>query len=171
MPFWAKWGLSLGVAVALIWVGWRYTPVLVTLHVLVCLVLVGVIMLQSGNAADLAGAFGGSGSQTAFGPRGAATFLSRATTWCAIVFMMTSLTLSVKREPTAASSTSGSFLEQTQKAGKAPATPPATVPPVQAPGQSAPPASSAPAQAPAPGPTPGPAPVQQAPAQNAPSQK
>ena len=57
MPFWAKWGLSLGVAVALIWVGWRYTPVLVTLHVLVCLVLVGVIMLQSGNAADLAGRF------------------------------------------------------------------------------------------------------------------
>ena len=93
MPFWAKWGLSLAVAVGLIWIGWRYTPVLVTLHVLVCLVLVAVIMLQSGNAADLAGAFGGSGSQTAFGPRGAATFLSRATTWCAIVFMMTSLTL------------------------------------------------------------------------------
>src|SRR6202795_1441871 len=99
MPFWAKWGLSLAVAVGLIWIGWRYTAVLVTLHVLVCLVLVAVIMLQSGNAADLAGAFGGAGSQTAFGPRGAATFLSRATTWCAIVFMMTSLTLSVKRGP------------------------------------------------------------------------
>ena len=72
---------------------------LVTLHVLVCFVLIVVIMLQSGKAADLAGAFGGAGSQTAFGPRGAATFLSRATTWCAIVFMMTSLTLSVKRAP------------------------------------------------------------------------
>src|SRR5271170_7042565 len=142
MPSWAKWGLSLAVAVGLIWVGWRYTPVLVTLHVLVCLVLIAVIMLQSGNAADLAGAFGGAGSQTAFGPRGAATFLSRATTWCAIVFMMTSLTLSVKREPTAASSASGSFLEQTQKAGKAPTTPATTVPPVQAPVQtSLPPAS------------------------------
>lgn len=162
MPFWAKWGISLAAAAGLIWVGWRYTPVLVTLHVLVCLVLVAVIMLQSGNAADLAGAFGGSGSQTAFGPRGAATFLSRATTWCAIVFMMTSLTLSVKRSPTAASAASGSFLEQTQKAGKAPATPPASAPPVQVPGQ----------QAPAPAaPTPGPAPAQQAPAQNAPSQK
>ena len=69
---------------------------LVTLHVLVCFVLIIVIMLQSGNAADLAGAFGGAGSQTAFGPRGAATFLSRATTWCAIVFMMTSMTLSVQ---------------------------------------------------------------------------
>jgi preprotein translocase subunit SecG len=165
MPFWAKWGLSLAVAVGLIWIGWRYTPVLVTLHVLVCLVLVAVIMLQSGNAADLAGAFGGSGSQTAFGPRGAASFLSRATTWCAIVFMMTSLTLSVKREPSSASAASGSFLEQTQKAGKAPATPPATTP-TQVPGNSAPPAS-APAQTPASAP----APAQQAPAQSAPSQK
>ena len=105
MPSWAKWGIILAVAVGLIWIGWRYTPVLVTLHVLVCLVLIAVIMLQSGNAADLAGAFGGAGSQTAFGPRGAATFLSRATTWCAIVFMMTSLTLSVKREPTAGDGT------------------------------------------------------------------
>src|SRR4029077_6077150 len=126
MPWWAKWGLALLVAVALITIGWRYSFVLVTLHVIACFVRVIVIMLQSGNAADLAGAFGGSGSQTAFGPRGAATFLSRATTWCAIVFMMTSWTLSVKREPTAASAASGSFLEQTQKAGKAPATPPAT---------------------------------------------
>jgi preprotein translocase subunit SecG len=165
MPFWAKWGLSLAFAVGLIWIGWRYTPVLVTLHVLVCLVLVAVIMLQSGNAADLAGAFGGSGSQTAFGPRGAATFLSRATTWCAIVFMMTSLTLSVKREPTAASAASGSFLEQTQKAGKTPATPPATAP-TQVPANSAPPAS-APAQAPATAP----APAQQAPAPSAPAKQ
>lgn len=164
MPSWAKWGLSLAVAVGLIWIGWRYTPILVTLHVLVCLVLIAVIMLQSGNAADLAGAFGGAGSQTAFGPRGAATFLSRATTWCAIVFMMTSLTLSVKREPTAASAASGSFLEQTQKAGKAPVTP-AT--PVQVPGQT----SQPPASAPAPATAPATAPTQTAPAQSAPSQK
>ena len=173
MPFWAKWGLSLAVAVGLIWIGWRYTPVLVTLHVLVCLVLVAVIMLQSGNAADLAGAFGGSGSQTAFGPRGAATFLSRATTWCAIVFMMTSLTLSVKREPTAASAASGSFLEQTQKAGTAPATPPAGAPPAQVPGQNAQPPASAPAQsqAPAQTPAPAPAPAQKGPAPSAPAKQ
>src|ERR1700749_5154248 len=114
MPWWAKWGLALLVAVALISIGWRYMFVLTTLHVLVCFVLVIVIMLQSGSAADLAGAFGGAGSQTAFGPRGAATFLSRATTWCAIVFMMTSLTLSVKRSPDELPST-GSILEQTQK--------------------------------------------------------
>src|SRR5499427_10863157 len=102
MPWWAKWGLALLVAVALISIGWRYMFVLVTLHVLVCFVLVIVIMLQSGNAADLAGAFGGSGSQTAFGPRGAATFLSRATTWCAIMFMFTSLEMTLKRAPAGA---------------------------------------------------------------------
>ena len=115
MPSWAKWAVSMLVAVGLIWIGWRFTAVLVTLHVLVCFVLVIVIMLQSGNAADLAGAFGGAGSQTAFGPRGAATFLSRATTWCAIVFMMTSLTLSVKRAPADATLGTGSVLEQTEK--------------------------------------------------------
>src|SRR5215470_8537248 len=122
MPSWAKWGLSLAIAVGLIWVGWRVSFMLVTLHVLVCFVLVIVIMLQSGNAADLAGAFGGAGSQTAFGPRGAATFLSRATTWCAIVFMMTSLALSLKRAPEGALST-GSVLEQTQQPAPVPAKP------------------------------------------------
>src|SRR6201998_1801167 len=128
MPWWAKWGLALLVAVALISIGWRYMFVLTTLHVLVCFVLVVVIMLQSGNAADLAGAFGGAGSQTAFGPRGGATFLSRATTWCAIGFMMTSLALSFQRAP--AETGMGSILEQTQQSGKAPAksAPPAQVP-------------------------------------------
>src|SRR5271168_1975784 len=129
MPSMAKWALSLFLAVGLISIGWRYTPILMTLHVLVCFVLIVVIMLQSGNAADLAGAFGGAGSQTAFGPRGAATFLSRATTWCAIVFMMTSLTLSVKRTPTDISAGSSSILEQTTKtAPAAPAKPPASAP-------------------------------------------
>src|SRR6202163_1046582 len=126
MPSWAKWAAALAVAIALIWLGWRFTALLVTLHVAVCFVLIIVIMLQSGNAADLAGAFGGAGSQTAFGPRGAATFLSRATTWCAIVFMMTSLALSVKRTPTEI--TPGSILEQTQKSAPAPAKPAPTVP-------------------------------------------
>ena len=75
MPSWAKWGFSLLIAIGLIAIGWRLIPVLVTLHIVVCFVLIIVIMLQSGSAADLAGAFGGAGSQTAFGPRGAATFL------------------------------------------------------------------------------------------------
>jgi preprotein translocase subunit SecG len=141
MPSWAKWGLALLVAVGLIAIGWRVSFVLVTLHVLVCFVLIIVIMLQSGSAADLAGAFGGAGSQTAFGPRGAATFLSHATTWCAIVFMMTSLTLSVRRAPSDVPSSSGSVLEQTQKSGTTPAKP-AQTPPIQIPIQ--------PAQQPAP---------------------
>jgi preprotein translocase subunit SecG len=142
MPSWAKWALSLLIAIGIISVGWRYLFVLVTLHVMVCFVLVIVIMLQSGNAADLAGAFGGSGSQTAFGPRGAASFLSRATTWCAIVFMLTSLTLSVKRAPVASDLATGSVLEQTapgQPAQKTPAQAPNQLPgksPSQSPAQS-----------------------------------
>ena len=70
--------------------------ILITIiHVIVCLILVVVVLLQSGKAADLAGAFGGMGSQTVFGPRGSATVLSKATTISAILFMMTSLTLSI----------------------------------------------------------------------------
>ena len=64
-------------------------------HVIVCLFLIIVVLLQSGKAADLAGAFGGMGSQTAFGPRGSATLLSKATTLSAILFMVTSLSLSI----------------------------------------------------------------------------
>jgi preprotein translocase subunit SecG len=65
------------------------------IHVIVCLFLIIVVLLQSGKAADLAGAFGGMGSQTAFGPRGSATLLSKATTISAVLFMVTSLSLSI----------------------------------------------------------------------------
>jgi preprotein translocase subunit SecG len=68
---------------------------LTVVHVLVCLFLIIVVLLQSGQSGDIAAAFGGQGSQTAFGPRGAATILTKATTWCAVVFMITSITLSV----------------------------------------------------------------------------
>ncbi len=64
-------------------------------HIVVCLFLIIVVLLQSGQSGDIAAAFGGQGSQTAFGPRGSATVLSRATTWSAIIFMVTSITLSV----------------------------------------------------------------------------
>ncbi|HLJ40699.1 MAG TPA: preprotein translocase subunit SecG [Candidatus Acidoferrales bacterium] len=122
MPDAAKWVIAIAAALGLVWLGWHYNFVLVTLHILVCLLLIFVIMLQSGNAADLAGAFGGAGSQTAFGPRGAATFLTKATTWCAIVFMMSSLALSLKRAPTTAQGSS--ILEQTMPtAPSRPATP------------------------------------------------
>jgi preprotein translocase subunit SecG len=71
-----------------------YVAVLL-LHVVVCIFLIIVVLLQSGKAADLAGAFGGMGSQTAFGPRGSATLLSKATTVSAVLFMLTSLSLSI----------------------------------------------------------------------------
>ena len=67
----------------------------VIVHVIVCLFLIGVVLLQQGRSADLAGAFGGQGSQTAFGPRAAANVLTRLTTWSAIIFMITSLSLTV----------------------------------------------------------------------------
>lgn len=63
------------------------------IHIVVCVLLVVVVLLQSGKSADLAGAFGGMGSQSTFGPRGGASFLSKLTTTLAILFMVTSLTL------------------------------------------------------------------------------
>jgi len=68
---------------------------LTLLHIAVALFLIGVVLLQTGKRADLAGAFGGGGSQTAFGTRGAATALSKMTTGAAVVFMLTSITLSM----------------------------------------------------------------------------
>ncbi len=67
----------------------------IVVHVIVCLFLIGVVLIQQGRSADLAGAFGGQGSQTAFGPRAAANVLTRLTTWSAIIFMLTSLGLTV----------------------------------------------------------------------------
>jgi len=69
--------------------------VLLFIHIVVCLLLVIVVLLQSGKSADLAGAFGGYGSQSTFGPRGTATLLSKITTTLAILFMVTSLLLQV----------------------------------------------------------------------------
>ena len=72
-----------------------WTVLVTIVHVIVCFFLIAVVLLQSGKSGDLAAAFGGQGSQTAFGPRGAATALSKATTWSAIIFMLTSITLSI----------------------------------------------------------------------------
>jgi preprotein translocase subunit SecG len=68
---------------------------LLVIHVIVCLFLIGVVLLQQGKSADLAGAFGGQGSQTAFGPRGAANLLTKLTTYGAILFMVISISLTV----------------------------------------------------------------------------
>jgi preprotein translocase subunit SecG len=107
------------------------------IHVVVCIFLIIVVLLQSGKAADLAGAFGGMGSQTTFGPRGSATLLSRATTISAVLFMVTSLALSILATRTAGLGTT--VLESTP-AGSAPAKgAPAPVKgapvPIQVPGQ------------------------------------
>jgi preprotein translocase subunit SecG len=65
------------------------------IHIIVCFFIIVVVLLQSGKSGDISAAFGGQGSQTAFGPRGAASALSKATTWSAVAFMITSITLSV----------------------------------------------------------------------------
>jgi len=111
-----------------------------------CLVLIAVVLLQSGKAADLAGAFGGAGSQTAFGPRGAATVLSQATTWCAVMFMVCALALVVRVDRSV--DQGGSILQKFSKSAPAPAkTSPATPAPA-APQSSTPPqpAPAAPAK-------------------------
>jgi preprotein translocase subunit SecG len=123
------------------------------IHLISCLILILVILLQSGKSADLASAFGVMGSQTAFGPRGTATLLSKLTTGAAIVFMVTSLALSLMMS----SSSGGSSIMD--RAGKSADTPT----PAEA-------AAPAPKQAPAPAPTATPAatPAQPAAAQPAP---
>jgi len=122
MPSEAKWAISLLAGAGLLWIGWKFFFVLVTLHVIVCFVLMAVILLQGGEAADLAGAFGGSGSQTAFGPRAAATFLSMATTWCAIMFMFTTMSLVLRESSSNPGAAGSSVLEKTsQPAKQAPA--------------------------------------------------
>src|SRR5271165_5697722 len=93
----------------------------VVIHVLVCLFLIGVVLLQQGRSADLAGAFGGQGSQTAFGPRAAANVLTRLTTWSAVIFMVTSIGLTILYERT---TSSHSVLENIKSApASAPAKP------------------------------------------------
>jgi preprotein translocase subunit SecG len=67
----------------------------VVLHVIVSFFLIGVVLLQQGKSADLAGAFGGQGSQTAFGPRGAANVMTKLTAWSAVAFMCTSISLTI----------------------------------------------------------------------------
>lgn len=160
MQAWMKWAIALLIGFAVIVIGFRFAvPLLKAFFVLNCLVLIVVVLLQSGKAADLAGAFGGAGSQTAFGPRGAANVLSRATTWCAIMFMICAFAL-VLRTDQAVERGGGSVLQKASKPTPKPA--PATIPAVPQPNthDSLPPAQQPATQAPA----------GQAPAQSAPSQ-
>jgi preprotein translocase subunit SecG len=63
------------------------------LHIIVCIALIMIVLLQTGKGADMGAAFGGGSSQTLFGSTGASTFLGKATTVAAVIFMLTSLTL------------------------------------------------------------------------------
>ena len=124
-----QWVLALLIGLGIAVVGFRYAGwLLKTFFVLNCLVLIIVVLLQSGKAADLAGAFGGAGSQTAFGPRGAANVLSKATTWCAVMFMLCALALVLRTDKDAG--TGSSILERVSKPSPKPA--PATTPAVPA---------------------------------------
>jgi len=106
------------------------TILITVVHVVVCFFLIAVVLLQSGKSGDLAAAFGGQGSQTAFGPRGAATALSKATTWSAIIFMLTSITLSIyaSRRTGPSSVLSSTPTGQTKSQPAQPAKPPAKQP-------------------------------------------
>ena len=155
MPSWMKWAVALAIGFAIIAIGfrlpWGGSWILKPFFVLNCLVLVVVVLLQSGKAADLAGAFGGAGSQTAFGPRGAANVLSKATTWCAVMFMVCSFAMVVRTDKAVVEG--GSILQRVSQppAPKpAPVTTPVTAPanthnPLPTGQQTRPPASQAPA--------------------------
>jgi preprotein translocase subunit SecG len=114
------------------------TILIIVIHVFVCFFLIAVVLLQSGKSGDLAAAFGGQGSQTAFGPRGAASALSRATTWSAVIFMITSILLSISAARHAGPKSVFSDVKPSQTKSQ-PATPvpvaPPTVPQNQAPTQ------------------------------------
>ncbi len=110
-----------------------FIGLIVTVHVAVCIGLMISILLQSGKGGGLAGAFGGGSSQTLFGGRGAAGFLSRATTVLAVVFFVTSLTLGLysSRAGARRSLVQEEARRRAGSAAQAPApgrTPPATTP-------------------------------------------
>jgi preprotein translocase subunit SecG len=149
MPGWMKWTIAMLIGFAIIYIGFHFSwggYVLTPFFVLNCLVLIIVVLLQSGKAADLAGAFGGAGSQTAFGPRGAATILSQATTWCAVMFMVCALAMVVKVDRGLGTAGGSSILEKYSKPAPAKTTP-APVTPAPVVPQSSAPAQSQPAPA------------------------
>jgi preprotein translocase subunit SecG len=151
MPSWMKWAIALLIGFGIILIGFRFAGWLLSaFFVLNCFVLITVVLLQSGKAADLAGAFGGAGSQTAFGPRGAATLLSQATTWCAIMFMICAMALVLRTDR--AGDQGGSILQKFSKPAPTKPTPaaPANKPQSTAPQSNAAPTTPPPAQQQAP---------------------
>jgi preprotein translocase subunit SecG len=122
---------------------------ILALHIIACLFLIGVVLLQQGKGQDLASAFGGGGTQTAFGPRGSANVLSRATTVLAGLFMLTSLGLSLVRPrqgtildsvaaPPAAAPSPAASVSPTVPAAATPLVPSSAAPATAAPASPAP---------------------------------
>jgi preprotein translocase subunit SecG len=167
-----KWAISLAVGFGFIVLGWRlsdsrwFSWLLPTFFVINCLFLIIVVLLQSGKAADIAGAFGGAGSQTAFGPRGAATVLSRATTWCAVMFMVCALALVLRTDKNVEQG--GSVLEKYSKPANKPAAPVVPAKPQSTPQPGTPQSNAPTSNAPA---APVQQPVQQQPPAKSESQK
>src|SRR5262245_28339755 len=114
--------------------------VILVVHIIACLFLIGVVLLQQAKSQDLSSTFGGGGTQTAFGPRGSANVLSKATTILAGVFMVTSLGLSVLRPShgTSALDKAGALPAPTAAPAALPAAPVTTAPAPVAPAASAP---------------------------------
>src|SRR6202166_1853338 len=153
MHVWMKWTIALLIGMGIVTVGFRYAGWLLTgFFVINCMVLIIVVLLQSGKAADLAGAFGGAGSQTAFGPRGAANVLSKATTWCAVMFMLCAMALVLRTDR--AVEQGGSVLQKVSQpakpapAAKVPPAAPSSTPSSTPPSGSQPPIAQPPAQVP-----------------------
>ena len=173
MQSWMKWAIAIAIGAGIIGLGFRFpwggAWILKPFFVLNCLVLIIVVLLQSGKAADLAGAFGGAGSQTAFGPRGAANVLSKATTWCAIMFMLCAFALTLRADKAVEQGEGGSVLQNVSKPAPKPAAP-ATTPAVPQPNtHDSLPAGQQPAQVPATTPQSSNPPASQAPAKSQPA--
>ncbi|SNB45579.1 preprotein translocase subunit SecG [Geobacter sp. DSM 9736] len=101
------------------------TVLLVILHIVVCIALIAVVLLQSGKGAEMGASFGASGSQSVFGAGGGNTFMSRVTTGAAIIFMLTSLTLAYLSGQSGSSSIMRG-VKPAEKAAPSQSTPPAT---------------------------------------------
>ena len=126
--------------------------VVTILHVIVCIFLIAVVLLQRGRGAQVGAVFGGGGGATMFGGRGAGNFLTKLTTGAAVVFMLTSLTLAYMGMQHGDRLFQGGALEEEQAgdAGPAPFEEIGKVPAEAPAEQAAPPAGEAPAPAPAP---------------------
>lgn len=102
------------------------TILLIVIHIVVCIALIMIVLLQTGKGADMGAAFGGGSSQTLFGSTGASTFLSKATTAAAVIFMVTSLGLAYISSHRTGTESIVTSTPAASPAQPAPAAPPAT---------------------------------------------